>query len=515
VPQPLGGQPDAFEDVKATPDPVGWKSAPPRASAMVEALRGLGYAVPTAIADILDNSITAGASTISVSFRWAGEQSSLVIHDDGRGMDADELEVAMRLGERNPLEKRAGDDLGRFGLGLKTASFSQCRRLTVISRRGGQTSAMTWDLDILASDPGGNWKLLAGIPSDLADLSEKLGRHSSGTMVVWQAMDRITPKGATDKDFLELIDGVEKHLAMVFHRYIENKRIQILINGQVVHPWDPFLTSRSETWRSGTDRFRSGPHPVSVEGFVLPHRDRLDAKTYKDAEGPDGWTAQQGFYVYRNERLLVAGSWLGLGRGRSWTKEEAFRLARIRLDLTNSSDMDWKIDIRKSTARPPADARLRLIALAESVRERARRVFAFRGPLAARDPATPIASVWRTEHRSGGVRYRIDCEHPLVTALLDQAGGMRPDFEALFRIIEETVPVQQIWLDTVEAKETPRTRFEGLPAPELLAVMQTLFQNLIKVKGVNPEEARRRLLRMEPFDAFPDAVAALVAREGD
>ncbi len=122
---------------------------------------------------------------------------------------------------------------------------------------------------------------------------------------------------------------------------------------------------------------------------------------------------KQGFYVYRNaRRLLVAGGWLGLGQGRSWTREEAHRLARIRIDIPNSADADWKIDIRKSTARPPVALRRRLLNLAEDIRQRARRVFAHRGRIIQVGGKEPLAEAWQAEHGNGGMRYRISEDHP-------------------------------------------------------------------------------------------------------
>ena len=130
--------------------------APPKASAMMEALRGLGYSTATALADIVDNSISAGASEVRLHFDWDGYDSRISILDNGRGMSDSELEAAMTLGTINPLDKRAHTDLGRFGLGLKTASFSQCRSLTVASKReGGPLVCLRWDLDAIASDPEG------------------------------------------------------------------------------------------------------------------------------------------------------------------------------------------------------------------------------------------------------------------------------------------------------------------------------------------------------------------------
>lgn len=487
------------------------RSAPPRASAMVEALRGLGYSPATAIADIIDNSIAAGASVVDLGFVWKGEDSFITLLDNGRGMDEPALDTAMRLGERSPLEERNADDLGRFGLGLKTASFSQARRLTVASRQeGGPTLALHWDLDVLRDDPTGAWSLLEGAAGGSQERLSGLETVPSGTLVLWELMDRIVPSGVREQDFLDLIDRIEQHLAMVFHRFIEKRRLAIRINGRAIPAWNPFLEHRSDTWRSGTDTFLVNGSPVSVEGFVLPHRDRLDAKTRDSAAGPDGWTAQQGFYVYRNERLLVAGHWLGLGKGRGWTKDEPFRLARIRLDLPNSADADWKIDIRKSTARPPVEARARLSVFAEDVRERARKVFAFRGKPQATGGRSPVVQAWRADRLAGGVRYRIDAEHPAVAAVLEHAGPLKADIAAMLAVIEATVPVQQIWLDTAEAKDTPKAAPDRPPTDDERRMLETVFRNLVSRKGYSVEQARSKLRSSEPFDAWPDLIDTLL-----
>ena len=212
--------------------------------------------------------------------------------------------------------------------------------------------------------------------------------------------------------------------------------------------------------------------------------------------------------MYRNERMLVSGGWLGLGRGRPWTKEESHRLARLRLDLPNTCDAEWRIDIRKSTARPPVELRERLTLLAEDVRSRARRVFAHRGEV-QRKGAAPVAQAWRTDHGTAGVRYRIDESHPAVRAVLDDAGTLGPDIRAMLRVIEETLPVQRIWLDTAEARETPRQGFAGEDELQVLAVLEVLYRNMIRKKGVSPAEARARLLTTEPFNAHPRLVESL------
>lgn len=485
--------------------------APPKASSMVEALRGLGYSPATALADIIDNSISAGADRVELAFKWAGQDSSVTITDNGRGMSKSELVAAMRLGDRSPLDQRDRQDLGRFGLGLKTASFSQCRRLTVASTKGGELHCLRWDLDVLATAPGDGWYLFEGPDPRSSFDPRSLRANPSGTFVIWECLDRIVTSGFGEQDFLDLIDGVQAHLEMVFHRFIggPRRRLSISINGRALNPWDPFLEGNPATWTSPVTRLASPSGAVEVQCHVLPHKDRLDSATHDRAAGPEGWTAQQGFYVYRNQRLLVAGSWLGLGRGRAWSKEEAHRLARIRIDIPNSADADWKIDIRKSIARPPVMLRDHLTRLAEDTRERARRVFAHRGAPPTRPGAAVTVQAWRADHFKGGMRYRIDLDHPAVREVLEAAGPNEPAVRAMLRVIEETIPVQRIWLDTTEARETPRTGFSGESPAAILEVLRVLYRNLVTRKGMSPESARERLRASEPFDQHPHLVDQL------
>ena len=478
---------------------------------MIESLRGLGYSTATALADIIDNSITARASRVEVLFSWHDTASVIAVLDNGEGMDEHELDLAMRLGERSPLDGRDVHDLGRFGLGLKTASFSQCRMLTVASLKEGRISCLRWDLDVLTARQNDGWLLLEGPDGGSEDLLLPLTDQGQGTLVLWEKPDRIVTPGFCEQDFLDLADRVERHLAMVFHRFLcgLQPRLHITINGQPVGPWDPFLIGHSATWLSPIERIAAEGGTVEVQCHVLPHKDRVQAREYESAAGPDGWTAQQGFYVYRNERLLVAGSWLGLGRGRSWTKEEAHRLARIRLDLPNTADAEWKIDVRKSTARPPVSIRERLTRLAEDTRERARRVFAHRGQPVRIGNGGPLVQAWRTEHFKGGVRYRIDKDHPAVRAVLDDAGTIEPQILAMLRVIEETIPVQRIWLDTTDSRETPRNGFAGESSAEVAAILSVMYRNMVLRKGISPALAREQLLCTEPFNEYPELVVVL------
>ena len=490
------------------------RNAPPQASAMIEALRGLGYNTATALADIIDNSISADANRIDLLFNWDGQKSRVIVWDNGNGMSAEEIDKAMRLGGRSPLEQRDAKDLGRFGLGLKTASFSQCRKLTVISCGKDGTHSLRWDLDVLARQQDGVWHLLEGPFPELEDLTKDLNHAGHGTMVIWEELDRIVSSKFTVDDWLNLIDQIESHLSMVFHRYLEIKeKLTIRINGKAIKPWDPFFSGHpSKPWNSPVQPFKNTQ--IKIECHVLPHKDRLTAQELKVAEGPNGWIAQQGFYVYRNERLIVAGSWLGLkssdSQRKAWIKDEIHKLARIKLDIPNTMDKEWEIDIRKAVARPPVYLRKWLTSHAEDTRNRARKVFIYRGQITKTTiDKGEVKQAWKAEHSASGMRYKIDLEHPAISSVMENAGDFLPNLKVMLRVIEETVPIQRIWLDTAENKEAPYTGFSGEPTTEVVEVLTTLYRNMIRIKGMTPEQAKKSLHKTEPFNNYPDLIEKL------
>jgi hypothetical protein len=490
------------------------RNVPPKASAMLEALRGLGYSTADALADIVDNSISAAASEVRIDFCWEGGDGAFIsILDNGRGMDDPELEAAMRLGEKSPLDERSGDDLGRFGIGLKTASFSQCRSLTVSSRKEGSTvSCLRWDLDEIAAREDGAWALLEGAAQGSGARMSALEELPSGTLVLWEKLDRIVTSGYTADHFLKMMDEVESRLSMIFHRLLEgpHPKFRLLIKDNSVRPWDPFLTGHpAKSWNSPVERKWTPAGLVEVECHVLPHKDMLSSEDYEGAAGPDGWNSQQGFYVYRNGRLLLAGGWLGLGQGRAWNREEAQKLARIRLDIPNTADADWKIDIRKATARVPVYLRPWLTTLSEDTRNRARRVFAYRGSPMPGAGGAKIEQAWTVERFKDGMRYRVDTAHPVVAAVFASAGPLLPLVRAMLRVVEETVPVQRIWLDTAENKETPLTGFVGIVSSEIVEILETVFEDMTARRGMSKALAKKLLLTTEPFQKYPTHVAAL------
>ncbi len=428
-------------------------------------------------------------------------------------MSDPELEAAMRLGDKSPLDQRSKDDLGRFGMGLKTASFSQCRSLTVTSRKqGASESCLRWDLDEIAKRDDGAWVLFEGVSLGSEARISPLEEQLSGTLVLWEKLDRIVTDGFNADHFLKMIDGVETKLSMIFHRLLEGKKplLTLYINKVAINPWDPFLIDHpAKPWNSPVEKRWTLSGDIEVECHVLPHKDMLSLGEYENAAGPDGWNSQQGFYVYRNKRLLLAGGWLGLGDGRVWNREEAQKLARIRLDIPNTSDMDWKIDIRKATARIPVNLRPWLTKLADDTRNRARKVFAFRGVPTPGVGGVKLEQAWRVEHLKDGVKYKVDTTHPAVAAVFDSAGELLPLIKAMLRVVEETVPVQKIWLDTAETKNIPLTGFENEPPSDVMEILEILYEDMITRRCMSKSLAKKTLLSTEPFQKYPSFIAGL------
>lgn len=490
-----------------------FRSSPPNASAMLESLRGLGYSPETAVADTIDNSISSGASEVDLYFDWQGKESSVAIVDNGTGMSPTELESAMCLGGTGPHMQRGPKDLGRFGLGMKTAAFSQCRRLTVLSRNDSLTeTCFSWDLDVLASSSDGSWRLLEGADERSSVHLAKLPAGRTGTLVLWETLDRLVPKGSNEQEFLNTIDRIEWHLSMVFHRFLESPRpkLTIRLNGKKISPWNPFVAGTvGPSWSSPLEKLPVTLGECDVQAFVMPHKDRLTRVEYDSAGGINGWNAQQGFYIYRNDRLLVAGSWLGLGSPRLWTKDEVHRLARIYLNFQNVADSEWNIDIRKSIAKPPLNLRARLTSLGEDTRRRARSVFANKGNVQRRPSEEPIFEAWHSVVSAGLTKYRVNRDHPVVRAVLDSPLAIDGSVDTMLSVLESTIPVQRIWLDTMEERTAP-PQITQEEAEKIRPMLEALYRSFLR-RDYSPKDARHRLLRTEPFQAYPQLIAELSA----
>ena len=479
---------------------------PPSAPAMLNSLRAIGYSFEAALADIVDNSVAADAAVVGIQFRTFPEPYLAVI-DDGWGMSPERLIEAMRHGGVGPDQPRSTGDLGRFGLGLKTASFSQCRCLTVITLRDGQLSAARWDLTKIESR--GDWVLDVLSPAEAAVLPhvDDLLKLGHGTIVLWEHFDRATAgESSGDRALGELVDRAREHLALAFHRFLggeeRRQKLQIAINNAPLQPVDPFLLSHKATEALPEQLINVDGSIIRIRPFVLPHVSKLTSEDLALAGGEDGLRRKQGFFVYRNLRLITSGTWFRLLR-----HEELTKLARVQVDIPNTLDHLWALDVKKSTAHPPEAVRVGLRRVIERIADRSRHIYRFRG---RRTGDRHVTHAWERVVVRDGVHYAINRDHPVVGALrevLDEKDFTR--LEQLLKVIEATLPADALYADMASER-----RVQSLVGDnEVYGFLKDLLQRLIEAVSADPMATARLLdglLTIEPFSVHPVLTKQLV-----
>lgn len=493
-----------------TVDPLGWEIVEPNPSALIESLRSFGYSTEAAIADLVDNSITAAASRIDIRFNWDGPHSSVFIIDDGQGMAEEELSRAMRPGSSNPRDERSPDDLGRFGLGLKTASFAHCRRLTVSSKdQLGKMSVRSWDLDHVGNV--GAWQLLTSHTETSREASRALEQLASGTAVTWERMDRlvdgrdVADEKATSQ-FYEMTHNVAAHLAMIFHRFLAGTppSLSITVNGTRVEPWDPFLTDHKSTIALPPETLSTPNGSIQIQPYVLPHFSKLSKKLHEISAGVKGWNHHQGFYIYRANRLLVPGTWFH----KDMKSEEHYKLARISVDVSQGMDEDWAIDVRKSRARPPAALREDLTRIARATRSQASEIYRRRGQRITRLSQEEHKPLWDIKHASGEVKYLINRNHPIVAVAMEGPTKHKNRVRALLDMIDRSVPIPRIVSDAYERpEEQAQLSNQQLTSDMKIVAIDLLHRALENSEDI--ETAINQVLAFEPFAQYPELAEIL------
>lgn len=285
----------------------------PFAPNLIESMRSLGYSFETAIADLIDNSISANASKIDILLSPI-DNPYLIILDNGYGMNSKELEEALRYGAKNPLERRENNDLGRFGLGMKSASLSQCRKLVVASKKDGAISCFSWDLDYIIQNK--EWMLLEYGSEEIEKLPqiELLKALPSGTYLMLENFDRISSSTYDLNTTLNsYMNSTIDHLALVFHRFL-NDGVDIYVNNNKIIPRDPFLTTNRGTQPLPEQFITINDNKIRIKPYILPYINKLTAEDLQKVGGKEDLRTNQGFYIYRNKRLIFWGSWFRLTR---------------------------------------------------------------------------------------------------------------------------------------------------------------------------------------------------------
>jgi hypothetical protein len=487
------------------------KELVPQAGMLIESMRDIGYSLETALADIIDNSIAASASRIEILVDPSIADPAIAIMDNGSGMTRETLLTAMRAGSRNPRDARAKFDLGRFGLGMKTASFSQCRRLTVLTRKDGEASAAIWDLDHVAKTD--RWEIL--IPESHADITFADQLEGDGTLVLWHNLDRIlgdVAEGQQQQVLAQRVDEAASHIELVFHRFLSGEAtgssLPILLNKRQLVPHDPFGSGLKATQREPLDPqpFPIKGHEVTIQTFTLPHHTKLSPKQYEALAGKAGFLRNQGFYLYREKRLIIWGTWFGLAQQRPITQ-----LTRVRIDMPKELDAEWKVDVKKASAQPPPSLRRELRGLVDRICAGSKRVYTHKGKkLVSADQI----DVWHRIQDKGQIRYGINLDHPVVAQLNNELSDEgRQRLRALIRLTETGLPIDSIFADK---GGNPTAVVSGdMSADELALVAADTYRHLNGGLETHNDGVVSMMQMMDVFQPrWPDVEASLKLQFG-
>lgn len=471
----------------------------PNAATLIQSMRSIGYDFESAVADIIDNAITASAKKIDIIFPSSNHNDiTLCIIDNGDGMEKNELIEAMRFGSIKP-QNRSSTDLGRFGLGLKTASISQCKRLTVISKKNNSVNAFCWDLDQLSIE--NSWEMIELSTEEINQLifpyEELLMKERSFTLVLWEKFDTINKDVTLLENsydvFLKKISHMEKHLSLIFHRFIE-QGLEININSNRINSFDPFLSKHPKTLIKPeqiiSTKTKDNKHErVLMQVYILPYFKDLGKIDYEKLGGYETLN-NQGFYIYRNKRLMFFGTWFKIN-----PKAELSRNARIRIDIPNTLDDLWSIDIKKQKAIIPSSLLMQLRKEVEDAVTKSKRIYDYKGQI-----QTQEGSIWRKKVnlRNNSVHYEINREADFIKNLKDDLDEKSNRIiEKLLNIVELSLPYKDIYNSVADKKEINNIDCEK--QDELLLTAYDMFQKMRNRLSYPTEQIIELICQREPF----------------
>lgn len=456
--------------------------------ALLESIRSIGYDFNSALADIVDNSISANAKKVEINLIQS--IPAIVIIDDGCGMNQDELSLAMDLGSKDPNDDRALTDLGRFGLGLKSASFSQCQKLTVTSYKDLSLNSMTWDLKLVRTKQ--EWFITSNSEEEALNLPyvPSLLDKKHGTIVQWSDFDRIKlSNNDLESKLLENLREASTYLSLVFHKFISSNKIHITINGNELNHIDPFLTHRTDTQKLKPDTIRITNNKgedcfVEVKPYILPFINNLSPEDKKIMGGMENIRNKQGFYIYRNERLITWGSWLHLVG-----INELYKNARVEVNIPNNLDDVWEVDVKKSSATIPGVIRKSLFPMVKKAINGSQNIYKKRSENTSEKLGYTV--IWNISEERDSYEVTINKSHPMISQFFSTLSNNQSTlFEIIINDLEENLPKMKLFTNIAESKneikpnhdneETIRSiinSLENVTNEEIKFFLESLFQS--------------------------------------
>ena len=481
-------------------------SNPPVAEDFMETARSFGnYDLALSLADLIDNSITANSTEIKITIDFNDHDPIISVLDNGSGMNNNQLIVAMRLASQNPNTKKDANDLGRFGLGLKTASFAQASCLTVLSYNGKKYAGARWDLENVA-----DWGMVSFDADEVKSLFTDKDISTSKTEIIWTKLNRLTENGTiSEKQFNALMVEAIEEIGLIFHRYLAGEirgktPLTIIVNEVELKPLDPFYTHHSACQELQTEKISIGGKKIQITPFILPHFSRLMPNEYDKLAGKEGHIKNQGFYVYRNHRLIIKGTWFKLV-----PHGELSKLARVRIDIPNSLDSEWKITVDKSEVQIPTALKKRLSDLLNKITFSSNKVFTTKGKKLT---DTRITQIWDQLLNKGKMTFAINQKHPIIGGFLSQLDKKaKQQFVGVLKLLQEGLPLAAMH---VALNDSPDKIVQSATGPEdLLPIVALHVRNRLS-SGSNQNEILDSLEITAPFSEYFSQIVDHLKNEG-
>ena len=476
----------------------------PTADVLMASMRSIGYSFESAVADIIDNSISVKADLIEVRFPIEPSELYVAVCDNGTGMSEEELFDAMKYGSAMERGNRSEDDLGRFGLGLKAASLSQCRKLTVASKRDGVISACIWDLDVVERER--DWIMIECSAEEIDKIRfiDFLKDKKSGTVVLWENFDVLSKSaGNIYAELMEYQEVTADYLSLIFHRFLNKTgkdKLTIRVNNFTLKGMDPFLENHKKTdarrpFQLPIKDSEGQERMVTVQPYVLPFQKDLTNEDKKLSGGIENYRSKQGFYIYRNERLIVWGTWFGRHR------DELTKYARIKVDIPNTLDDIWGIDIKKQSAKIPSSIRQRLTRAVDEAMDIAVKKQTYRGRLKKIDDK--IDYIWQIRENRGRTDYVINRDSLIFDLIKNKVDDEVWSYiDSVLEEIENSIPFQQIYIDM--AKHCVNDTVDEERLAEVEEKARILIRTAQKVSDNTREQIIDRIMTSEPFSKYPE-----------
>ncbi len=453
----------------------------PPSTNIIDVLGSSGYTLETALADIVDNSISAGADSISISFDVNDlGNARVIIADNGTGMSLDDLKNAAIIANVSKNAKRDEFDLGRYSLGLKSASMSFCNKLYVISKReGNDPNSICIDFAYILRE--NKWSASV---VEKPEYENKL--KDSGTIVLWEDLKFVDADTFSRKQLNQKLFSIETHLSHTFSDYIMNKNLKIKMEKDMIEAWDPFMLHLDSVKCLDVDPISYKGSKIEIKPYILPVYSSLPAKEQLRMKGR-GMSEQQGFYIYRNGRLINEGGWLNLP---GMTVDNKSQYARIRVDIASHLDDDFKVNFMKNSLEIPDRLKSSFLDVAKLARKESLNSYAYKKnpTLKRKRKNKDNIPVWNVHTSDNSISLNINTDHPIIKELTKNMS--LKEQKKLFSLLSKNLPVARIQSGIVKDKEYRNS--------EMMELIDETY-NELKNSGMNDNDIKKKMISIEPF----------------